>query len=243
MWINSIILENSYKTLRTYRTAIKVDKADKFNYSIDTRQGNVLAWANFKAVGGVKFPEMNKSFLAVEKHRERYTRHEDRVCTTDSEGNESCHTEISYDWDHYGEEKLESPQVDIYGRNYPTSNFGFTLRSTKAYDVVPGADDYWYVDGKPSWFWGASEGDTRYYYKVVDLNVSGSILVNTRNGTLENLGGGKIGVSDQSIEQRIEEQKNKASLAKWAFIIVWTILTLGISGGIAYAIYENYFYY
>jgi hypothetical protein len=241
-WLHNLVLDGSDKQSRLYTTALKVENKDHFNYAIETKQGNMLAWAEFKAKTPVKYPEMNQGFLAVEKIKEEYTRHETQNCSTDANGNQHCYTSVTYSWDSWGGQKVETPEVIVNDRDYPASLFDFTLRDIKASEIIPGVtDDEFYPNGKGHWLLGESVGDIRYVYKVVDANLSGSIFVNTSNGTLSAYNGGKINVSPLSVKERIENEQKNATLQKWFFIVMWTVLTIGAIIGSIYLLLENFF--
>ena len=153
---------------------------------------------------------------------------------------EECHTETYYEWDYVESDTLESKRVKFMEREYNTSqfHFGFT-RSIDASEIIKGATDrYWYPDGKKEsnfFGWGGhSVGDIRYHYDVRDTQVSGTIFVNTYNGTLEPAESGGLNVSSSSIEQRVTDASTQATTAKWAFFAVWTLLTIGATIGVTY---------
>ena len=60
LWIHGKILDGSDKGARLYTTALKPSDGEQFNYSIDTRQGAILMWGEFKATAPVQFEEMNR---------------------------------------------------------------------------------------------------------------------------------------------------------------------------------------
>lgn len=264
VWINNKVSEGTYEKQRLYQTAIKTTDKGEFNYSIDSRQGNVLTYGTFTFLDLYKFPEMNKEFAYVQKTKEEYNRHEREVCETyyrtetetrteyDTDGEpyeveyevevpyEECHTEEYYEWDYQGSEQQESKRVKFMEREYNTStfHFGFT-RSIDASEIIQGANDrYWYPEGKKEsnffGFGGHSVGDIRYHYDIRDTQVSGSIFVNTYNGTLEPAESGGLNVSSSSIEQRVTDASTQATVAAWTFGIFWTLLTIGATIGVTY---------
>lgn len=226
-WVYNKVLDGSDQKVRMYQTAIKIEDEKQFNYSIDTHQGNILAWGNFEAVEPAKFAEMSKKYLAVEKVTERYTRHESETCWTDINGFEQCTTTVWYSWDWFSSTKVESPEVKLNGRTYPTNLFHFTLKRVHASEIIPGAtNEYWYPH-KKDWLIFTSEGDIRYAFNVVDIKTAGSILANTSGGALRPAEGSKIAVSNKQVSERVKEAQNAANASKWGFIIAWTVLTIG----------------
>lgn len=238
VWIYNKVLDGSDNKLRLYQTSIKVTDADQFNYTVTTKQGNVMAYGQFKGVDLVKFPEMNKSFTYVRKVREEYTRHES--CSTDSDGNRSCTT--YYSWDYSGDDEKVASQVEFMKKKYNTSLFDFHDRDRPdASTIIKGETKEYYYPERGNWFGWESEGDTRYYYEVMNPTFMGSILVNTYDGTLKNAeGNGKITVYNQTVDQRLDGAKGEAVFVKWLFIITWTLLTIGLVAGSVYLLYDYF---
>lgn len=241
IFIHGNIMNGSDQEKRLYTTALQTKNDDEFNYSVDTKQGNVLAYGTFTTLSGVKFDEMDKTFMAVVRYKERYTRHTREECTTDSNGNESCYTKVYYEWNIIGSDKKEAPKVKFAGREYDTALFYFSLEGIEASEFVKEADRYYYPGGKPG-FWGANEGDIRYWYQIVPEEVRGSILVNTSDGGLKSPTGGKIGVSDLPVKERVERVKKNATTKSVVFIVAWSILTLGASAGAGYFALQKMWY-
>ena len=252
IFLHGKILHGLQDRQRLYQTAIKTENGDEFNYSIDTKQGNIMTYGTFHFVDFVKFPEMTKKFSQVTRTEEKYTRHEEEVCedTYDSEGNvtgESCHTEVSYSWDYNGSDSLEAKKVKFFGREYSTSMFALGGGSTiDASEIVKGAEGrYWYPEGDKGesffGFGGADVGDIRYHYDVRGATVTGSIFVNTYNG-LKAAEGDVIRLEKASIDDRVKQVATEANWASGGFIFLWIILTLGTTAGVTYWWVENLYY-
>jgi hypothetical protein len=67
VWIEGKIVDGAERKAQMYQTAIQTKSDNEFNYSIDTKQGRILAEVTVNSVDKVKFPEMNKEFSKVEK--------------------------------------------------------------------------------------------------------------------------------------------------------------------------------
>ncbi len=238
IWITEKVVNGAEQELRLYTTALQTKNDTEFNYAIDTRQGNILTWATFESVDSVKFDEMNKSFMSVSKTKEVYTQHEREVCSTDSDGNEHCHTEIYYSWDWHGTETRSVNKVILANRTYDKKLFSFQDAFIPASDIIQDETDRYYYPKKRLLGWFASVGDIRYYYVATELKVVGSIFVNTSGGTLVSATGGAINVSSVGISERIKNIETSIALKKWLFIIFWTLLTLFITGFTAVKLYE-----
>ena len=98
--IRGAIDSSGAEKARLYNTALQATKQDRFNYAVDSHQGRVIGSGTFTATKPVKFPEMSKTFAYIDKTREEYTMHTREVCSTDSDGNEHCHTETYYSWEY-----------------------------------------------------------------------------------------------------------------------------------------------
>jgi len=231
--IHNKILERSDKLSRLYTTSIKVRDADGFNYSIDTRQGNVFTEGVFTTDSPVKFDEVNKSFLIIERHREKYIRRTETYSCGTSDAPRTC-TRTVHEWDSDGEEKLRSNEVEIHNRTYGIDIFDFSPQKIKAGELIRGAKSYYYPKGEPSGFFGNSVGDIRYYYKVINNQSFGSFLANTSSGLIAPIGSKHIKVWNNDIKTVINDSNKKATFLKWAFIVVWTLFSFGIGGFIIY---------
>ena len=244
IWIHGNIMNGYHDKQRLYQTAIKTENGEEFNYSIDTRQGNIMTSGTFTFVDFVKFPEMKQQFSKVTKTEEEYTRHEEEVCedTYDSEGNvdgETCHTEVSYSWDFNGSDTLEGQKVKFFEREYPSSMFRFgSERGIDASEVIDGIEGHYYYPngiGSCIFSWGECdrEGNIRYYYSVRDGAVSGSIFVNTSQGHLKPAeGSGAINVGSDTIEEKTKKAATEAAWVRGGFIALWVILTIGATIGV-----------
>lgn len=231
--------EGGEKNARMYNTAIQATEQDRFNYAIDSHQGKLLGSGEFKPNKLVKFPEMSKQYAAVDKTKEEYTMHTREVCTSDADGNESCHTETYYTWDDAGTDSLESPSYKLHGRDYPASlfNTGVFSQSVDCSEFMPAGDD-------GGWFGSAkgctggyyyTDDDTRYDYSIIPAGgFSAAFLADVSNGKLEPVSGNFISLERKSVEQMVKDANNY-HLPGILFIVFWWILILGATAGAAYA--------
>lgn len=239
LWIHGKILDGSDKGARLYTTALKPSDGEQFNYSIDTRQGAILMWGEFKATTPVQFEEMNRGFIAVVREKQEYSaRVETYPC-----GDSTC-TRTVYEWQSWwNAEKRETPEITLFERNYPAQSFMFSLRDIKAKDIITGIDtDEWYPNGKPG-FWGADLGTIRYVYRVVDPSVYGTIMVDSSEGTLKSYSGDKkITVDNMSVDEKVKRELAGANVGKWFFIVIWAILTIAAVIATIEALYSVFYY-
>lgn len=223
---------------RLYNTSLQITDGKNFNYAVDTHQGRVIASGPFAATGPVKFPEMSKSFAYVNRTLEHYTMHTREDCTTDSEGHESCHTEVYYTWDYQGSDELSTPSFKLYDRDYPATTFdlGDYKHNADACDFTAADTSGWFQSKK-----GCDGGyyyldsDDRYDYDVVDTNFTASMILDTGDGSLKPMqGDGAVKLSDKSPSQIVSEATNYKGPGI-AFIIVWFVFMIGGAGALAYA--------
>lgn len=235
--IKEAIDDGGERNARLYNTAIQATETDRFNYAIDSRQGRLLGYGEFKATQPVKFPEMTQSFGYVDKNKEEYTLHTREVCTTDSEGNESCHTETYYEWDYAGSEQVSTPALKLHGRDYPAGLFNLSgyERRAEACDFTPANTAGWFQDknGCDGGYY-YTDSDTRYYYRVVDTSFTAGFLSDVSSGSLKPLSGNAIDLKNATPEELVK-QANDYRTPGTVFIIIWLIVVIGGMSALAYA--------
>ncbi len=262
VWIEGKIVDGAEQNARMYQTAIQTQSDEQLNYSIDTKQGRILATVTVKAVDLVKFDEMNKSFSKVKKTEERYTEHERTVCETkyrtetvsDGEGGytteevsyEECHEETYYSWDHINEWEQSAKEVDMAGRNYPIDRFSLGMNSIDAKDIIAGATGQYVRKEADAWldlnfFDSDDEGDIRYSYDVLQLPKSGTVFLNVSE-SLQPVFGGKIDLQSAPPKELVKNAQNDADTQKTVFRVFWGLLVLAELFGLGYLvwIHEDY---
>lgn len=242
--IEQSITNGAEQNARVYQTALQTTSDKQLNYAIDTKQGNVFAEVTIHQTSTVKFPEMNKEFPAVEKTEETYTRHYRTVCTTVSDGNggtrQQCHQETYYSWDETDSWDLVSPKVKMADREYPTTLFALRYASVDASEIVPGATGKYVIKEKDQWidWWGSSEGDKRYSYRVLNLPQSGTVFLNVSEG-VKPVFGNKIDLKTEKPQQLVEQAQNAAQAKSTVFTVFWVILIIMVIGFGVYGIYQH----
>ena len=96
---DSIMLKN-----QEYNLALQIDdNKDMFEYGMRTNVGNAFVYGTLKCLDPVTFEEIGGQYSAVEKVKERYTRHTRLVTKsyTDADGNVHTYTEeeVYWTWD------------------------------------------------------------------------------------------------------------------------------------------------
>ena len=250
--IKYAIMDGAEQEARLYQTAIQATDDTQLNYSIDTKQGNVLAEVTVKSVDLVKFPEMNKSFSKVEKREQTYTEHEREVCETtyDSEGNavgEECHTETYYTWDTTDNWELSGSQVEMADRKYPISLFALSTRGVDASEIIDGQDGHYVYERTKggifgrSWLSSDTEGDKRYSYNILELPKSGTVFLNLSE-SVQPVFGNKVELRTKKPAELVTDAHNSAQTKSTVFTVFWVVLVLAELGGLGYAVfrYEDY---
>src|SRR5699024_6354914 len=84
--------------------------------------------------------------------------------------------------------------------------------------------EYIYKDG----YLFKSAGDKREYYIVTNMEMDGTLEVNLVDNSIKNFYGGEnIKFHyNKSIEETVEEAKNRGTIFTIAFVSIWSILTL-----------------
>lgn len=237
MFLYNLLLNNIDNTTKIYQTAIKTESIDEFNYTVDTKQGNVLAYGKFNVKNDnlVKFDEMNKKFPYVKRNIEEYTQHTE----TYSCGESTC-TRTYYSWDYDGSEELKPKTINFMNRNYDGNVFSYdNTRGEDASNIANSSSGkYYYPDGN-NWF-TQSVGDKRYSYEVTDNNFMGSIFINTYGENIKSFDSKKlISIKSGDIQERVNSANKKATLYKVLFWIISVIVTTALIIGTIY-MYSNY---
>lgn len=263
------ITDSAEQKARMYQTAIQVQDDKQLNYSIDTKQGRLLAEITVKPVDLVKFPEMNKEYSKVKKIEERYTRKTREVCethyrtetrtrtVTDSDGETStesytvevpyevCHEETYYEWDFKQDWEMSAKEVDMAGRKYPIDLFALASNDIDAKDIIPGATEkYTYVRST-----GVFGFDIDLFGEADegDLRYSYEVLQLPRSGTVfldvreavRPVFGNKIGMRPQKPQELVKSAQKEASTQSTIFKVFWTILILSEIIGLGYLVWKS----
>lgn len=218
------------KKTEVYRMALKTTDPTRFNYIVDSHQGNVITNTRLKAVKKVKFPEMktNTGGMAVKRTLEEYTMHE--TTTTDSKGN--THTSYYWTWDDVKSDWKYAKQITMFGRKYKLNQFeidGF-FNDIDAKQIVGG-------DNGLSGHYHYISGDDRYRYEIVPTIIRGTFIANTSSGTLKPIkGNSKIAISPEKYKDYLKERQ--ASHTGSVVLIAIMLVTIEV-GTICYVLYDG----
>ena len=231
--IGAINSHNAKKT-EVYRMALKTTDPTRFNYIVDSHQGNVITNTKLKAVKAVKFPEMkaNAGGLAVKRTLEEYTMHE--TTTTDSKG----HTTTTYywSWDDVKTDWKYADKITMFGRKYKLNQFSVDsfFNNIDAKQIVGG-------DNGLSGHYHYISGDDRYRYEIVPTTIRGTFIANTSSGTLKPIkGSSKIVISPEKYKDYLKERQasHTGSVA-----LIATVLVIVEAGTIFYILYDDRYYF
>ena len=168
--------------VKLYNQALKINNSEEeFLYAINTNVGTTLSYGTFSAVEPQSISELIGEFSYIGKTKEEYCIHVDQVCTTDSDGDLSCRTEISYSWDSKGKEHLETNLYMFLGNQFSqeTLSMPFNIRYNLNPDLVAPEyhkllhNSYIYEEERG---WGTSVGDIRYKYNIIPQNFNASLF-------------------------------------------------------------------
>lgn len=226
--ITNLIRERQYETAKMYNTAVQADEAERFNYAIDSRQGNLLGSGIFTAKDTVTIEELAGEYFRIEKDKERYTRHTETYSCGTEESPRTC-TRTYYTWDYAGGDEFVSQTLVLYSREYPSSLFSVSLSRRLDCDVIKidCKDGYRYEENRG--FWGASVGDIRWYYKVVDTSFFGTILASTLGGSLEPVNESRITIHHDKDIPSVLKDVNNTSGPK-LFLAIYIMIAILICG-------------
>lgn len=231
--IKGLAEDAGYKKQVRYTTAIRAEDGERFNYAVDSQQGNLLVHGEFSTKNEdlVKFDEMTQAFTYVERVKQEYTRHTETYSCGTSKAPRTC-TRTYYSWDYAGSKDLVASTLNLYGRGYPSALFD--LEKFKQ-DVD--CKDFAEPNEAKGWFSskrGCDNGkyyldsDTRYYYRNVPQSFSATFLASSMGGGLNPVEERAISLKNASVDEELEAV---GSYKVWAFWVslIFIILLSGIA--------------
>ena len=84
--ISAKITECQMDRNEVYNKAVKIDSQEMFSYGMRTNVGNAFIYGTLQAVDPVSYPEIDGSYMYVEKIKKCYTMHTRTVAHTDANG-------------------------------------------------------------------------------------------------------------------------------------------------------------
>lgn len=237
--IKQLADDAGYKKQARYTTAIKAEDGERFNYAVDSQQGNLLVHGEFstKNENLVKFDEMTQAFTYVERVKQHYTRHTQTYPCGTSKAPRTC-TRVYYSWDRVASDEKFAPQIELYGRTYNANQFRYD-----EFKQEIDCKDFTEPNEAKGWFSskrGCENGkyyldnNDRYYYVVAQQKFSATFIASSMGGGLNPIEENAISLKNNSIEEEMEEvgiYKVIGLWVAWIFIIIFTI----VAGFLAYA--------
>lgn len=184
-----------------YNKAVKIEDSDLFSYGMRTNIGNAFVYGELETVDPVSYPEIDGTYMCIEKVKEKYTKHTRTVTTRDKKGHTKTEKETYWTWDTVGREEQCCKQVRFSGMVFPSSKFN--LPSSHYIDTL-----------KESRL-------IRYKYYGTDTTHTGTVFTELKDGT----------VSDHTEFYKdctIEETIRMLESLNWSilFWIFWAVLVI-----------------
>lgn len=192
-----------------YNKAVKIEDKDLFSYGMRTNIGHAFVYGTLMTVDPVSYPEIEGSYIYLEKVKEKYTRHTRTVTTRDSKGHTHRRTEVYWSWDRVRSEELCCEKVQFLGVIFPSSKF-----------QLP--DSHYLETIKES-------QRIRYKYYGTDLEYVGTIFTELKDGTITDH---TRFYENRNLEETFEQLKSM----DWRipFWIVWVLMIVGCVFGFYY---------
>lgn len=231
MLIHSVIQESITKDSEKIFMAAKIEEPDMFNYSLQTSIGNALVYGTITAAEPVSLPEIKGEYFSITRVTERYTKHIETETYTDSSGKTKTREVVKYSWDYYGRDNYCSGSFYLMGNRFDNKIEG--LPGERIYNLKEVVSDEWKNDVHDGYIYKdgylfENVGDKREYYIVTSMEMDGTLEVNLVDNSIKNFYGGEnIKFHyNKSIEETVEEAKNRGTISTIAFVSIWPILTL-----------------
>lgn len=199
--ISEKISEAQLDANEKYNKAIKIDTLDLFEYGMRTNIGNAFVYGDLEAVDTVSYPEIDGSYMCIEKIKEEYTKHTRTVSDYDSDGNKiGEHEEEYWTWDIVNRESLKCEEISFLGHVFTSDKID-----------IPG--DHYIDTIKES-------NKIRYKYYGVDTSFVGTIFTDLRFNTITDNTPFYV---NMTIEQTVKHLETEFYVI--FFWIFWIILT------------------
>lgn len=186
-----------------YNKAIKIDTQELFEYGMRTNVGNAFVYGDLKAVDTVTYPELDDSYMYVEKIKERYTKHTRQVAHTRTVNGKSqtyYTTETYWTWDRVESEEQTCKEISFLDHIFTSDKID--LPRTEYIDTIK------------------ESSHVRYKYYGVGLEFTGTIFTDLRCDTITNNTPFYV---NMTIEQTVKHLESRSTVT--IFWIFWIVLT------------------
>lgn len=199
--ISGKISEAQLDANEKYNKAIKIDTLDLFEYGMRTNIGNAFVYGDLEAVDTVSYPDIDGSYMYIEKIKEEYTKHTRTVSDYDDDGNKiGEHKEVYWTWDIVNRESLKCEEVSFLGHVFTSDKID-----------IPGGH---YINTIKE------SSKIRYKYYGVDTSFVGTIFTDLRFDTITDNTPFYV---NMTIEQAVKHLETGSYVI--FFWIFWIILT------------------
>ena len=239
MLIHSVIQESITKDSEKIFMAAKIEEPDMFNYSLQTSIGNALVYGTITAAEPVSVPEIKGEYFSITRVTERYTKHIETETYTDSSGKRKTREVVKYSWDYYDSDEYYSESFYFMGNKFNNRIDG--LPEEGIYNLEEVVSEEWKNDVHGGYIYKdgylfKSVGDKREYYIVTNMEMDGTLKVNLVDNSIKNFYGGEnIKFHyNKSIEEVVDEAKNRGTISTIVFVSIWSILAFAAVIGFYY---------
>lgn len=222
-FVRSSIVSNRIEELELYTKALEVQEIEDFNYALETKVGNVLAFDDCYSMESVSLSELKQEYSVIMKIKEEYTSHTESY--KDSKGN--TNTRTTYSWDRKNKQIYNVNEIVFMDRKLSINLFEFDEvdfevlnlnQNTVNEDVLSLCNStYYYPNGKRT-----IEGNCRYRYYVIPLKFSGTMFMDLNADTFTK--DNTEFYLNKTIEEVIELKSNTES-GGFFFWLVWLFVT------------------
>lgn len=216
--LKNVAINHNYEQAKIYNTAIQAVTTDQFNYALDSHQGFILTTTEFTTPNPVSHPEVKDKYFEITKIKERYTRHiEYYECGTE-EHPQTC-SRTYYTWDYYSSETITAETIKFHDREYPSSIFYPPPSKTlTCAGILNNTCTNGHIYESDSW-WN-NVGDIRYYFKVIEQNIYGTIFINASEGTPQPVDSNRITIKNKSIEEIIASANSTTGITVFVYVML-----------------------
>lgn len=203
--ISSKISEHQSDANEISNKAVKIDNMDLFQYGMDTNVGNAFVYGDLVAVDTVTYPEIGGEYMYIEKVKEKYTRHTQRV-----KSGKTYHTQVYWTWDRVGSEDRKCQEISFCGIAFNSNKID--LPSTDYIDTIK------------------ESSHIRNKYYGVGTKYTGTIFTDLRDQTISD---NTQFYNNKNIEETVKQLESGGGVI--IFWIFWILLTGGCVFGFYYA--------
>lgn len=187
-------IDNYSDSKRTeYSKAVRIERAEAFEYGMRTHIGNALVFGELTAVDPVGYPGVEGEYIEISQTTEQYTMHTRMVPHTVN-GETTYTTEMYWTWDEIASETKQCEQVEMLGIIFAKEKI------SPLYMQYVGTV--------------RASSELRYNYSGAASGMVGTMFTN--------LSGGEVGENSIFYESDIDSVLEKVS-SRWGVKVFWTV--------------------